>query len=87
MHFPKNGRHFDGHFGFYIDYYRSETFWMLNKTFVDNFIGLSQEIVLCRCLKRFFSILSRPSWNYKLATIVTLKRQIRGENKPGITYR
>ena len=59
MHFQKNVRHFEfgGHFGFYIDYYRSETFLMLNKTStsVDNFIGLSQEIVLCRCFKRFFN--------------------------------
>ena len=37
-----------------INYYKSETFLMAYKTFVDNFIGLLQEIVLCRCLKRFF---------------------------------
>ena len=27
---------------------------MPNKTLVDNFIGLLQEMVLCRCLKRLF---------------------------------
>ena len=55
MHFQKNVRHFefDGHFGFYNDYYRSETFLMLDKTSVDNLIGLSQEIVLCRCSNDF----------------------------------
>mgnify|MGYP003692024683 CR=1 FL=1 len=54
---------FDGHFESYINYYKSETFLMPSKTFVDIFIGLLQEIVLCGCLKRFFSIKSRPSWN------------------------
>ena len=39
---------FGGHFGSYINYYKSETFLMPNKTFVDIFIGVLQEIVLCR---------------------------------------
>ena len=62
---PKNGRHFEfgGQFGSYINHYESETFLMPNKTFVDNFIGLLQEFVLCGCLKRFFSIKLRPSWD------------------------
>ena len=54
---------FGGHFGSYINYYKSETFLLPNKTFVDIFICVLQEIVLCRWLKRFFSIQSRPSWN------------------------
>ena len=54
---------FGGHFGSYINYYKSETFLMPNKTFVDISIGVLQEIVLCRWLKRFFSIQSRSSWN------------------------
>ena len=49
MHFPSNGRHFKfgGYFGSYINYYKSETFLMPNKTFVDIFICVLQEIVLC----------------------------------------
>ena len=35
---------------------------MLYKTFVDIYIGVLQEIVLCTWLKRFFSIQSRTSW-------------------------
>ena len=38
---------FDGHFESYINYYKSETFLMPSKTFVDIFIGVLQEIVLC----------------------------------------
>ena len=34
---------FGGHFGSYIHYYKSETFLMPNKTFVDIFIGVLQE--------------------------------------------
>ena len=52
VHCPKNGRHFES----YIHYYKYETFLMPNKPFVDIFIGELQEIVLCRWLKRFFSI-------------------------------
>ena len=63
VHFPRNGRHFGGHFGSYINYYKSETFLLPTKPFVDIFICVLQEIVLCRLLKRFFSIQSRPSWN------------------------
>ena len=42
------GRHFEfgGHIGSNINYYKSETFSMPNKTFVDNFIGLLQKNVL-----------------------------------------
>ena len=39
---------------------------MRNKTCVDNFIGLLQEIVSCRCLKRIAAIL-------ELADIATLR--------------
>ena len=37
MHFPRNGRQFEfgGHFGSYINHFKSETFLMPNKTFVD----------------------------------------------------
>ena len=35
---------FGGHFGFYINYYKSETFLMPNKTFVDISISLLQEL-------------------------------------------
>ena len=65
MDFPRNDVHFEfrHHFGFYVNYYKSETFLLPNKTFLDIFIGLLQEIVLCRCLKRFFSIKPRPFWN------------------------
>ena len=45
---------FGSHFGSYINYYKSEIFLMPNKTFVDIFIGVLQETVLCRWLKRFF---------------------------------
>ena len=64
MDFPRNGVHFEFiyHFDFYVNYFKSETFLMPNKTFLDIF-GLLQEIVLCRCLKRFFSIKPRPFWN------------------------
>ena len=58
VHFPRKG-----HFRSYINYYKPETFLMPNKTFVDIFIGVLQERVLCRWLKRFFLIQSRPSWN------------------------
>ena len=44
---------FGGHFGCYIYFYKSKTFLMPCKTFVDIFIGLLQEIALCRCLKDF----------------------------------
>ena len=37
---------FGGHFGSFVNYYKSETFLMPNKTFVDIFIGVLQEIVL-----------------------------------------
>ena len=57
---------FGGHFVSYINNYKSETFLMPNKTFVDISISLLQEIVLCSSLKRFFSIKSRPSWNLPL---------------------
>ena len=33
---------FGGHFGSYINYYKSETFLMSNKTFIDIFISLLQ---------------------------------------------
>ena len=36
---------FGGHFGSYVNYYKSETFLIPNKTFVDIFIGVLQEIV------------------------------------------
>ena len=35
---------FGSHFGSYINYYKSETFLSPNKTFVDIFSGLLQEI-------------------------------------------
>ena len=38
---------FGGHFGTYINYDKSETFLMPNKTIVDIFIGVFQENVLC----------------------------------------
>ena len=41
---------FGGHFGSYINYYKSETFPMPSKTFVDIFIVLLQEIDVCRFL-------------------------------------
>ena len=40
---------FGGHFGSHNNYYKSETFLMPSKTFVDIFVGVLQEIVLCRC--------------------------------------
>ena len=42
MFFARKCRHFEfgGHFGSYIIYYKSGTFLMPNKTFVDIFIGL-----------------------------------------------
>ena len=73
---------FGGHFGSYINYYKSETFLMLNKAFVGNSISLLQEIVLCRCLKK---ILNQIAAILELATIATLKRKIRDGNIPGIT--
>ena len=47
MYLPRNGRHFEfgGQFESHINYYKSETFLMPNKIFVDNFIGLLQDIV------------------------------------------
>ena len=33
---------------------KSETFLIPDKTFVDIFIGFLQEIVLCKCLNRFY---------------------------------
>ena len=49
VHFPKMAAilNFSGHFGSYINYYKSEKFLIPNKTFVDVFIGVLQEIVLC----------------------------------------
>ena len=46
MHFSKNGRHFEccGHFGSYINFCKTETILMSNKTIVYNFIGLLLEI-------------------------------------------
>ena len=38
---------FGGYFGCHVNYYKSETFLMPYKTFVDNFIGVLQEIDLC----------------------------------------
>ena len=64
MHFPRNGRHFEsgGHFGSYINYYKSETFLMPNKTFVYIFIGLLQNKLFCvDVLKDFFSFKLWPS--------------------------
>ena len=57
IHFLRNGRHseFCGQFGFYINYYKYETFLIPNKTFVDIYIGLLQEIVLCRCYTDFIN--------------------------------
>ena len=55
---------------------------MPNKTFVDIFIGLLQEIVLCRCLKRFY--LNQIAAVFKLAVIASLKRKIRDGNIPDI---
>ena len=43
---------FGGHFGSYINYYISETFLLPHKTFIDIFICVTQEIVLCRWLKK-----------------------------------
>ena len=58
VHFPKMAAilNFSGHFGSYINYYKSETF-------VDIFNGVLQEIALCRWLKSFFPLQLRPSWN------------------------
>ena len=49
MHCPKMAAilNFGGHFGSYVNYYKSETFLMPNKAFVDIFICVLQEIVLC----------------------------------------
>ena len=54
VHFPRNGRHFEFwlHFGSYINFYKSETFLLPHKTFIDIFICVTQEIVLCRWLKK-----------------------------------
>ena len=43
MDFPRNGIHFEFsyHFGFYVNYFKFETFLMPNKTFLDIF-GLLQ---------------------------------------------
>ena len=67
---------FRGHFGSYINYYKSETF-------VDIFIGVLQEIVLCRWYKKTF--LNPIAAILKLAAIAALKRKIRDGNIPGIT--
>ena len=53
IHFPRNGRHFEfgSQFESYISDYKTETFLMPNEYFVDSFISLLQEIVLCTSLK------------------------------------
>ena len=83
MHFPKNGRHFEfwWPFGSYVNYYKSETFLLAYKTFVDIFICVLQVIVLCRWLKKNFSIAAI----LELAAIAALKRNIRDGNIPVIT--
>ena len=57
IHHPRIGRHFEfgGHIGSNINYYKSETFSMSNKTFVDNFIGLLQKNVLRRSFNIFLN--------------------------------
>ena len=74
---------FGGHFGSYINYYKSETFLMPNKTFVDMLMGVLQDIVLCRWLKRIF--FNPIAAILELAAIAALKRKIRDGNIPGIT--
>ena len=44
---------FGGHFVFYIKYYKSETFPMPSKTFVDIFIGLLQKLFYVDAFKDF----------------------------------
>lgn len=81
MHFSKNGRHFEccGHFGSYINFCKTETILMSNKTIVYNFIGLLLEIAWCRCFIKTF--LNQIATILELAVIVTLKRKIRWKNK------
>ena len=72
MHLLGIDRHFEfgGYFGSYINYYKSETFLMPNKTFVDNFIGLFQENILCMFKKIFVKYIAAF---LELAVIATLK--------------
>ena len=55
------------------------------KTFVDIFIGLLQEIVLCRDVFKKRIVLNPMAAILELAAIATFKRQIRDGNIPGIT--
>ena len=74
---------FGGHSGSYINYHKSETFLMPNKTFVDIFLSLLQELILYRCLQSFF--LNQIAAILELAGIATLKRKIIDGNIPSIT--
>ena len=78
---------FGGHFGSYINYYKSETFLMPNKTFVDIFIGVLQKNVLCRWLKRF--LLTPIAAILELAAIVALNEKSEVETYQALlsTYR
>ena len=67
----------------YLNYFKSETFLIPNKTFVEIYIGLLQDIVLCRCFKKIF--LNQIAAILGLAAITTFKRKIRDGNIPGIT--
>ena len=63
---------------FFLDWRRDLSYWN-DETFVDIFIGLLQEIVICWCLKDF-----SQSNRGHLTAITTLKRKSREEIIPGI---
>ena len=75
MNLPRIGHYFKfgGHFRYYINYYKSSTFLIPYKTFVDIFIDLLQVTALNKCLKRFFP--NEIATIVKLATIVSIKRK------------
>ena len=85
MHFSRNGCHFSfgGHFGSYIKYYKTETFLMLYKIFVDIFFyWLLQKLFYVDVKKDF---LNQIAVILELAAIASLKGQIRDGNIPSIT--
>ena len=74
---------FGGHFGSYINYYKSETFLMPNKTFVDIFTWFIEVNCFMWMFKKIF--LNQIAAILELATIAALKRKIIDGNIPGIT--
>ena len=83
MHLIKIGHHFllGGHLGFYI-FYQNFEFLIPNKTFVESFIGLFQEIFY-EDFKKI--VLNQIAAILDLTPFATLKLKIRDGNIPGIT--